>query len=112
MEDIANRLRIARERSGLSIEDAASALSVPYPTYAGHENGTGGFRIPQAIKYARKFKVSLDWLLTGKGKGPGELDEALDEMLALWPNITDERREALLQNARIFAASTFGKATR
>lgn len=35
-------------------------------TYAQHENGTRGFKA-EAPRYAKKFKVGLEWLLTGKG---------------------------------------------
>ncbi len=38
------------------------------PTYLGHENGSRGFKRDSADKYARKFHVSLEWLLTGKGQ--------------------------------------------
>jgi len=53
-----------------TVADAVAALGVKYPTYAAHENGRDGFKFEAAIQYARKFKVSLDWLLTGKGRGP------------------------------------------
>jgi hypothetical protein len=67
--DINQRLRAAREAAGFkSMADAAKAVGVPYPTYAGHENGgRGAFRRDEAGKYSRAFKVSLEWLLTGKG---------------------------------------------
>lgn len=41
---------------------------MPYATYAGHENGSkAGFRNDDAQVYARRFKVDLTWLLTGRG---------------------------------------------
>src|SRR5207253_160280 len=46
---------------------AAAALGVKEPTYIGHENGQRGFKRDSADHYARKFHVSLEWLLTGKG---------------------------------------------
>lgn len=64
----ASRLRKAREAAGFdSASDAARALGVPEPTYIGHENGQRGFTSASAEHYARKFKVSLDWLITGRG---------------------------------------------
>lgn len=49
---------------------AADSMGIKYPTYAGHENGTTGLRLDVAASYAKKFKVSIDWLATGRGKGP------------------------------------------
>lgn len=58
------RLRAAREHAGFETAvSAAEALGVPYPTYAGHENGSSGFRSDKAALYARRFKVRFEWLL-------------------------------------------------
>jgi phage repressor protein C with HTH and peptisase S24 domain len=67
--DINERLRAAREAAGFKTKaDAAKAVGVPYPTYAGHENGgRGAFKRDEAATYARVFKVNLEWLLTGRG---------------------------------------------
>lgn len=71
-EEIAARLRTARKNAGFtSVGDAAKALGVAYPTYAAHENGSRAFDNETAAFYARRFKVSLDWLLTGKGERSG-----------------------------------------
>lgn len=71
-EDIAARLKLAREAARFPSARAASdALGVPYATYAGHENGSRGVEVEAATHYARRYKVSLDWLLDGKGAGPG-----------------------------------------
>lgn len=68
MREMHERLAWARETSGLETAAAAAeALGVDYPTYAGHENGHRGFKRPSAVAYARKFKVDLEWLLTGRG---------------------------------------------
>lgn len=63
------RLSQARESAGYaSAADAANALGLAYATYAAHENGSRGFTAQSAEKYARKFRVSLEWLLTGRGE--------------------------------------------
>lgn len=70
-DDVAQRLQIARKAAGFSdAAEAAKAMGVPYPTYAAHENAWRGFRPAAASKYARRFHVSLDWLLEGRGDGP------------------------------------------
>ena len=62
------RLALARREAGYATaREAAEALGVKEPTYNGHENGSRGFKRDSADRYARKFRVSLEWLLTGKG---------------------------------------------
>lgn len=75
MSDKAGRLKQARRAAGFeTLADAARYLGVKYPTYAGHENpnSPGTFQTEAAELYARKFKVSLDWLLTGRGEMRGQ----------------------------------------
>lgn len=63
-----DRLMQARRKAGYaSASDAAKALGVKEPTYMGHENGSRGFKKASAEQYARRFGVSLEWLLTGRG---------------------------------------------
>lgn len=69
---IGQRLQIARAKAGFATAtEAAKALGMKYPTYAGHENGSRGV-VRGALTYSRRFRVSLDWLLAGRGLGPGE----------------------------------------
>lgn len=92
------RLIKAREHAGLAtVADAATFLGIPYPTYAGHENGSSGFRRDSAAHYARRFGVSLDWLITGRGSmtGPG-LDPREAEYLDLFRDAPDEVRQSVL----------------
>lgn len=68
METTADRLKKARLDAGYeNARAAAEALGVNYTTYGQHENGTRSFPSGTAERYARKFKVSLEWLLTGRG---------------------------------------------
>jgi DNA-binding XRE family transcriptional regulator len=73
MSTVHERLREARREAGYrSAAAAAAALGVNYQTYAGAENGKAGLRPEVAARYARKFRVNLEWLLTSKGpKRPG-----------------------------------------
>lgn len=69
MSSMSDRLAKARADARFaSAAEAATALGIPYATYAAHENGSRGFTAKSAERYARKFKVSLEWLLTGRGK--------------------------------------------
>lgn len=77
-----DRLRQAREMASYkTASDAARAMGVPIPTYTQHENGTRDF-IDSAARYAAFFRVSLDWLLTGRGvpRGPSEVQQLYDRV--------------------------------
>jgi len=79
MNEIRERLREARLNAGFSsASKAACALGVGVSTYAAHENGQNGFDVDAAAKYARKFNVSVEWLLTGghrmRGDGTGSVN--------------------------------------
>lgn len=66
--ELHERLQAARKAAGYETAvDAANSLGVKYPTYAGHENGSSGFRAKTASVYARKFGVSFEWLIRGTG---------------------------------------------
>lgn len=67
MDTPADRLKMIRLEKFPTAADAAEAMKVAYPTYAGHENGTRGLTRKAAVRYCGFFRVSLDWLLTGKG---------------------------------------------
>ena len=61
------RLADARRSAGYeTAADAARALGIPEPSYVQHENGSRGLS-RAGSRYARFFRVSLDWLLTGRG---------------------------------------------
>lgn len=67
------RLRFAREKAGYETAVAAAeALAMRPSTYIGHENGGRGIPRDRAPIYARKFKVTEEWLLYGKGDIAGE----------------------------------------
>lgn len=86
------RLRAARERAGFhTAKEAAQAMGVPVSTYIGHENGHRGFPAKRAPQYARKFKVSEEWLLYGK-QDTGQTAEVVDLYNSL---PAQRRREAI-----------------
>lgn len=65
--DFAKRLEEARIERGFSTaKEAATYFGWSYDTYAQHENGTRGINRASA-KYAKAFRVSEGWLLTGQG---------------------------------------------
>lgn len=79
-EEIHDRLKASRLAAGFrSVREAATSLGIPYQTYASHENGNRAFDNQAAAQYARRFKVSIDWLLTGRGEAP----EAMPSLVPL-----------------------------
>jgi hypothetical protein len=63
------RLAWARESAGFeTASNGAEAVSEKIPTYLGHENGSRGFGRKKTEKYARRFRVSYEWLDTGRGE--------------------------------------------
>lgn len=100
--ELHERLTAARIAANFATAaDAAAALGVKYPTYAGHENGSSGFRAETGEHYAKKFKVRFEWLM--RGVGPMKADaqsEKSDQVVAafarLLPLLPEGRRRRLL----------------
>lgn len=68
--DFAKRLETARiARNFETAKDAARYFGWTYETYIQHEQGIRGIS-RAASKYAKAFRVSEGWLLTGEGQGP------------------------------------------
>jgi hypothetical protein len=71
------RLRAAREAAGYDTATlAASAMGLPVATYTHHENGTNGLS-RSGERYAKFFRVNLDWLLQGRGPMRGAAGMAI-----------------------------------
>lgn len=70
METPAERLKATREKAGYSTAKlAAEAMGVSVATYIQHENGTRGFPKDRALRYARFFRTTPEWLLYGRETG-------------------------------------------
>lgn len=67
MGDSNNRLRRARENAGFdSATAAARRFGWTVSTYSSHENGQTPVPVKAAERYAKAFKVSPAWILTGE----------------------------------------------
>lgn len=69
-EERAKRLKMARERAGLSGPKAvfvASGETINENNYKAHEQGRNGFTVSDGRRYADLFGVSLIWLYLGIG---------------------------------------------
>lgn len=66
------RLAWAQADAGYdSAAAAARAMGMKYSTYAAHVNGTTAFPRDAAKRYASFFRVSMDWLVMGRGSPRG-----------------------------------------
>lgn len=84
MDDPAARLRIARLRANFETgKEAAESMGIAVSTYLAHENGSRGIKPMQAARYAKKFKVSEQWLLYGIGKAPGSEGDMIAEIISI-----------------------------
>ena len=91
------RLKRARINAGFkTAKDAAESLGVPISTYLGHENGFRGFPAKKAALYARRFKVTEQWLLYGKGPGIGDSLDPRQELTAVFDSLTRAKQMAAL----------------
>jgi len=87
-----SRLRAARiaARFETAVE-AADAMGIPRATYIGHENGRRGFPASRAPQYARKFKVTEEWLLYGKGDAaPADPMPSAEELTEMLQEVVDD----------------------
>lgn len=68
MGDVGDRLRQARKRAKFgSAAEAARKLGMPTSTYASHENGQTEPGNDDVRRYAKAFRASPAWILTGDG---------------------------------------------
>ena len=97
------RLTFARKQAGYeTATEAAEALGVPYPTYAGHENGSSGFRRGSGELYARRFKVRFEWLMTGRGPTTDQ-SAKYQEILDIYDSLPEHVRATYLDVLRKIA---------
>lgn len=73
---IGDRLRKAREKTGLDKQEFADATGISRNTIGKYEAATSeeGMKRPFLVAWAMRADVPLEWLLTGQG-GPGKPPE-------------------------------------
>lgn len=96
-----DRLRAARQAASFSsARAAAEALNMRAATYTHHENGTKGFA-RHAARYAAFFRVSLEWLLTGKGEMRRAAGNAVRKTVKTYGFIGAGARVEMLNSATV-----------
>jgi transcriptional regulator with XRE-family HTH domain len=92
--DLHERLKAARAAAGYkSAPEAARAFGWNINTTNSNENGNRTFSRTSAEKYARAYKVNLDWLLTGRGQMKAQDPEGA-EIVDIWTRIPERDRAA------------------
>lgn len=99
-EQIGARLRLARDEAGLSREQAASRLGLSIAAIQHHENGFRELRPEIALRYSKLYKISLDWLYSGQGIDPDQV-----ELLRDYRRSPPEGRVAIRQTARALSVT-------
>lgn len=108
MTSIADRLREARIEAGYkTATDAAKAFGWNENSYRSSENGQRAPGRATAVKYARAFRVAVDWLLTGRG--PKKTTHGLGALrqvpIVSWEDIGDSNQPI---RAQLLAAQARG----
>lgn len=67
IKQIAERIRVLREISGMSIETLAKELDISVQTYQEYESGNVDIPVSFLYKIAGRFNVELTAILTGEG---------------------------------------------
>lgn len=97
MSNPAARLKRARIAAGFEhAKDAADSMGVAVSTYLGHENGNRGIPAKRAAQYARKFRVSEQWLLYGKGPGVDGEGDVTSQIVSLIESLSTIKQQAAL----------------
>ncbi|WP_235915789.1 XRE family transcriptional regulator [Brucella anthropi] len=108
--EYAKRLEQARVARGFkTAKSACDFFGWNYNSYAQHEQGNRGISRVSS-KYAKAYRVSEAWLLTGEGVGPiasntdpmNEIDKEFNQLVA---EATDEDKQAMLPLLRTLIAS-------
>lgn len=91
--EIGNRLKLARSRMFSTAAEAAQALNMKAVTLRAHENGQNAISVYDLERYARRFNVSIQWLLTGSGdlQPDPELHVEVGEMIRIRGTIEADR---------------------
>lgn len=111
-ETPADRLRQARIARGYrTAKQFSDTHGLAQSTYSVHESGGRKLTRDTALRYADILKISVEWLLTGKGEGPEHREDLtaeddlqdrslLDDLEIIGAHDPDERAnyEAMIRN--------------
>lgn len=96
---IADRLKITREKSGLSTNRFAEALGMSQPAWSRLENKQAEPRSKTIIALIEKFGVDPMWLLTGETSSVIQSPTAL-KIGKIADRLSEKAQDSLLQQAQ------------
>lgn len=98
-----DRLRWARMQRFDQAKDAADSMSMKEGTYRAYERRPDSSKHTKldhqnAIKFARKFRVSWTWLLTGEGTpSDDQLPPAQERVVRAMSEATEDKQQAVAE---------------
>lgn len=101
-EDVGKRLHTARKARGLSRKVVAERLHVSEAAVQHHESGKNDPSLPLLARYSRIYKISTDWIILGKGKGPLDARDPREAVLEVFDQIAPTRQPQALAVLQTF----------
>ena len=90
---IGERLRIVRIALDLTEKEAAEAFGVTVRSYRSYEAGNVKFRGERWLRFCCQYKISIDWLICGDGRGlKAHLARAIGGKVAILPVMNCSRQ--------------------
>ena len=96
---ISQRLKLIREKSGLSTNRFSEILGIAQPSWTRLENGQVEPRTKTIISLIEKFSVDPLWLLTGRTKEQVTSPTAL-KLAEVADKLSEESRQRFLEQAQ------------
>jgi len=103
-EDIANRLRSAREMAGLSQGQAAKKLGMHRPTISEIEAGRRNVKSDELVEFSRLYGVEISWITEGK-VNEDNIDESILAAARELSAMKDEDIETLINTIKMIKSS-------
>lgn len=91
-QEIAKRLVLAREQSGLTQAQAAKQLEIPRPSISEIEAGRRRVAAEELIAFAKLYKVSVGWL---SGEDSTENPEVNEKLLLAARSVSSLKQDDL-----------------
>ena len=94
--------RLREVRGKLTLKEFADPLEVTPSTISTIENDRSGLSVELAVKIAKTYNVSLDWLLMGEEKpsvkeepAEGYVTMSKDELIALYQQLNENQKKVV-----------------
>ena len=103
-QEIANRIRTAREMAGLSQGQAAKHLGLHRPTISEIEAGRRNVRSEELLAFSKLYGVELSWLTEGK-IDQEKIDQSILAAARKLSSMKDEDIETLINTIKMIKSS-------